>query len=202
MGVSMDGKKVRFFIPLFVCGLLACVSAQAAVIEISAMLAYSTSDFEDGYHSLQRRYTGTIDFKFTPVSALEFEYTDSTTRITFPTTLGGYIALPTRQVTNYKDQVYSFNWVQNLVSTKWILQPYFVIGGGKMHRVVTVDLPEYRYSEKSSQNLTTGTGGLGVRLFMTKAMAVKAEAKTYVPEFRFSKWKENQMLSLGLSWAF
>ena len=172
------------------------------MVEISGMLAYSTSDFDDGYHSLQRRYTAQLDFKFTPVSALEFEYTDSITKISYPTTLGGYLLLPTRQATTYKDKIYSFNWVQNIVPSKWILQPYFVIGGGRMTRVVTVELPDIPYRQESSQNVTTGTGGLGVRLFFTRSMAVKAEAKTYVPNFQFAKWKETQMLSVGVSWTF
>ncbi len=50
--------------------------------------------------------------------------------------------------------------------------------------------------------MTSGTGGVGLRLFLTKSLAFKAEMKTYVPNFQFSKWKENQMTSFGLSWMF
>ncbi len=203
----MDGKNVRHFCRLFalawfITSAMALPLASAAVIEVSGMLAYSTSDFNDGYHSLQRRYTGQIDFKFTAVSALEFEYTDSTTKVSYNTDLGGLLKNPTRQASTYHDQIYSFNWVQNLVSSKWILQPYFVIGGGRMTRKHSVELPHFAYRAESTQNVTTGTGGLGLRLFLTKSMAIKAEAKTYVPSFQFSKWKENQMLSVGLSLAF
>jgi hypothetical protein len=194
----MDGSTIRFL------ALLAFLptTSLAAAVEISGMLALSKSDFADGYRSDTRRYTGSIALKFTQVSAFELEYTDSTTKTSFPTTLGGLVLRATNQAVTYRDQVYSFNWVQNLVSTKWIIQPYFVVGGGRMVRKVTVELPEYAYRQETVQNVTSGTGGFGLRIFLTKSLAFKAEAKTYVPNFQFSKWKENQMVSLGLSWAF
>jgi hypothetical protein len=199
MRISMDGKTIRF---LALLCLLAPFPCRAAVVEISGLLALSKSDFADGYRSDTRRYTGSIAFKFTQVSALEIEYTDSTTKTSFPTTLGKLLLKATNQAVTYRDQVYSFNWVQNLVSSKWIIQPYFVFGGGRMVRKVTIELNEYGYREETVQNVTSGTGGVGLRIFLTKALAFKAEAKTYVPNFQFAKWKENQMVSLGLSWAF
>ncbi len=217
----MDGKKIRYLglppqrpikelprqrpISLALIAALFFLTptlAAAAVIEISAMLAYSTSDFADGYKSTQRRYSGSMDFKFTPVSALQFEYMDSSTSISYNTTLGQVLTTPTREAITYLDKVYSFNWVQNLVPSKWIIQPYFVIGGGRLTRRYTDELPEFGFKQVTTQNVVTGTGGLGIRLFFTRSMAIKAEAKTYVPNFQFSKWKENQMLSVGLSWMF
>lgn len=197
----MDGKTAQLFLKFLLC-LLTPGVANAASVELSAMLALTKSEFSDGYKSETRRYTGSVAFKFTAVSALEFEYTDSLTQTSFTTTLGGLLLRPTKQEVTYKDQIYSFNWVQNLVSSKWILQPYFVIGGGRMTRKVTITLPEVPYSQNSSQNVTQGTGGLGLRIFLTKAMAIKAEVRTYVPDFKFSKWKETQMTSVGLSWMF
>ncbi len=196
----MDGITIRSF--LFLLASLFPLAANAAVVELSGMIALSKSEFADGYRSDTRRYTASIDFKFTSVSALEFEYMDSTTKTSFSTTLGNLLLRSTRQEVTYKDQVYSFNWVQNLVSSKWIIQPYIVFGGGRMVRHVKVDLPEYAYSESTVQNVTSGTAGAGLRIFLTKALAFKTEAKTYVPNFQFAKWKENQMISFGLSWLF
>ncbi len=198
----MDGKTVRF-LALFLCSLVFSPGvAKAGTVEISGMLALSNSDFSDGYKSETRRYTGSIDFKFTAVSALEVEYTDSTTNQEFPTTLGGRLLKPTTEKISYRDQVYSFNWVQNLVSSKWILQPYVVFGGGRMVRKAQISLPEYSYAEDSTQNVTSGTAGVGLRVFLTKSLALKAEMRTYVPNFEFKKYKENQMTSVGLSWMF
>jgi hypothetical protein len=199
MRISMDGKKALLFATLMAC-FPAPVSA--AVIELSGMVAYSKTQYDDGYRAMQRRYTASIDFKFTPVSALQFEYTDSTSKVSYMTDLGQLLAQDTRQHVNTYDKIYSFNWVQNLVPAKWIVQPYFLLGGGKMVRKYTIEVPELSYSLSGSQNQTTGVGGVGLRIFLTKNMAVKTEMKTYVPKFQFSKWKENQMMSAGLSWMF
>ncbi len=185
---------------LLLCGIPR--AANAAVVEISGMVAYSRSRITDDYTSMQRRYTGSIDFKFTAVSAFELEYTDSLTEETFPTDLDGRLPKTTQQNTSYHDTIYSFNWVQNLVSSKWIIQPYFVVGGGRLSRHYSIALPEFGVTQTLSQNVTTGTGGLGLRIFLTRNMAVKGELKTYVPNFQFAKWKDNEMLSAGLSWSF
>lgn len=196
----MDGKKI------LIASMLALVfgltEAKAAVIELSGMLAYGKTDFADGYKSTQRRYTGSIDFKFTPVSALQFEYTDSRTDVSYPVNIGAYLPYMVVEQSNYKDKIYSFNWVQNLVPSAWIIQPYIVFGGGKMKRTFTRSYPELRLSQTLVQDVTNGTGGVGIRIFFTKRMAIKGEVKTYVPDFRFSKWKENQLFSTGLSLVF
>ena len=176
-------------------------AAFAAQVEISGLVSYNNADFGGGFTSLERRYTGTVDFKFTPVSALEFEYTQSFSQYTSPNT-DGLVSFSTRQITSYDDTIYSVNWVQNLVSSKWLLQPYFVIGGGRLVRRYSQAYPDLGVTETISENVFTGTGGLGLRLFLTRSMAIKGEAKTYVPNFQFSKWKQNEALSVGLSWTF
>lgn len=196
----MDGRTTRFLI--IAAAFFAMPAAKAAQVETSAMIAYSKSNFNDGYSSMQRRYTGTIAFKFTAISALEFEYSDSVSKVSYLTDIGTKLPSYTRLAYTYKDKVYSFNWVQNLVPSKWIIQPYLVLGGGKMQRRATEELPELGYSRTVTQNVTSGTGGAGLRIFLTRNMAIKLEARTYVPNFNFKKWKENQMTSAGLSWLF
>jgi hypothetical protein len=175
---------------------------RAAQVELSGMVAYSKSNFNDGYDSMQRRYTGTVSFKFTQVSAIEFEYTDSVAKTSYLTNVGSQLKYYTRVAYTYRDKVYSMNWVQNLVPSKWIIQPYFLIGFGKMQRKATEEYPEIGYSASVTQNVSSGTGGGGLRIFLTKNMAIKFEARTYVPNFNFKKWKENQMTSAGISWLF
>jgi hypothetical protein len=201
MRISMEGK-VALLIGLL--SLFGGIESRAATVELSGLVAFGKADFEDGYKSDQRRYTGSIDFKFTSVSALQLEYTDSYTEVSYPINLSSMLIIPrkTTQTISYRDKIYSFNWVQNLVPSKWIVQPYFVVGGGKMQRKVDKAIPELGIAESDTQNVTTGTGGVGLRIFLTRSMAVKGEIKTYVPKFQFSKWKENQLLSVGLSWVF
>ncbi len=195
----MDGKKVFLWV-LF--AIMPWQWAVAATIELSGMVAYGRANFSDGYNSVQRRYTGSIDFKFTPVSALQFEYTDSTTKISYPVNISSILPYPvyTTEATTYRDKIYSFNWVQNLVPTKWLVQPYVLLGGGKMKRNLLREYPELGIYQTISQSVSTGTAGIGLRVFLTKNMAIKGEAKTYVPKFQFRKYKENQMFSVGVSW--
>ncbi len=195
----MDGKKILFLIATF---LWPVFCAHAAVVELSGLVSYGRVNFADGYKSTLRSNSGSIDFKFTQVSSIQFEYTDRITKVSYPTNVGGELAFYTPEATTYKDKIYSFNWVQNLVPAKWIVQPYVVLGGGKMKRQLRREYPELGVSQSVTQNVTTGTAGVGLRVFLTKTMAIKSEMKTYVPKFQFSKWKENQQYSVGLSWLF
>jgi hypothetical protein len=205
MQISMDGKKIRLWpcLALSALAFFLCPSAMAAVVELSAMISYTKEDLPNGYKSTQHRYTGTVDFKFTQVSAIEFEYTDSRTNVAYPTTVGTFLPIATTETVLQHDRVYSINWVQNLVPSKWILQPYFVIGGGRMVQKYADTIPTYGITvQEFAQDVTVGTGGLGCRLFFTHNMALKAEAKTYVPKFHFRDWKQDEQLSIGLSWSF
>ncbi len=196
----MDGKKLLL---LFAIGLGIVAPARGAVIELSGMVAYNKAQYSDGYKSFQRRYTGSVDFKFTQVSALQFEYTDSITKVSYLADLSNILpGLSTPEATTYKDKIYSFNWVQNLVPSRWLIQPYIVFGGGKMRRFIIREYPVLGIYQSVVQSVATGTGGIGLRIFLTKNMAIKGEIKTYVPRFKFSLWKENQLFSAGLSWVF
>lgn len=201
----MEGRRWFLILCVLFCLLATMLSAavaKAAVIETSAMVAYSKAGFSDGFKSSQRRYSAGIEFKFTPVSGIQFEYTDSVSKTSYPTDIGRILPFYVTESITYKDKVFSFNWVQNLVPAKWIIQPYFKLGGGKMTRKYTRELTGYGVIDRITQNVTTGVGGVGVRLFLTRSMAVKGEFNSYVPDFRFSKWKESQLMSVGLSWVF
>jgi hypothetical protein len=207
MDASTDGKPdwaamQAFLLFAYVFMWVASPAAKAAQVEISGLVSYSNADFGGGFSSVERRYSGTVDFKFTAVSALEFEYTQSYSSYTSQSYLDGILVNPIKEIVSYNDTVYSLNWVQNLVSAKWILQPYFVIGGGRLIRHYSDSYPDVPFTTTMSQNVFTGTGGLGLRLFLTRNMAIKGEAKTYVPNFQFSKWKQDEALSVGLSWTF
>lgn len=200
--------KSLFKIAVFFFALMASFSADcwSAALELSGMLSYSKTEIPDSehYRSEQRRYTGTVGFKFTAVSELEFEYTYATTKTSYQTNIGINLPQYTTEAITSVDKIYSFNWVQNLVPSRWVAQPYFVIGGGKMFRTYTREYPAFGsdYTLSIQQNVVSGTGGLGLRIFLTRNLAIKAEMKTYVPKFQFSKWKQSQVQSVGLSWSF
>ena len=200
----MDGKPAGFLSRLSALLLLSLAlsgNGHAAVVELSAMASYSTSKFDTNVTNTTRRYSGSFDLKFTAVSAIEFEYTDGLSEFSYPSDLG-ILSSATKVQESYRDTIYSINWVQNLVSSKLILQPYFVIGGGRLTRKFSRSLPEFGYGQTTTENVLTGTGGVGLRLFLTRSLALKGELKTYVPNFQFAKWKDNEALSAGLSWSF
>ena len=196
----MEGKTRVYF--LVAALLLFTQPAHAALIELSGLFSYGRSRLTDGYSSDQWRYSGSIDFRFTPVSSIQFEYMSSTTKVQYPVNVGVIIPQNTTEVNRYDDRVYSFNWVQNLVPSKWLVQPYLKAGGGKLHRVQTIEYPQYGLKQSVTSDVVTGVGGLGIRIFLTRSMAIKGEIVSYVPDFRFRLWKENQMFSAGVSWLF
>jgi len=203
----MDGNTRKYKILYIVVLLLGnlfqfSTTAFSAVIEVSGMMSYGRSRFADGYNSTQRRYTGSLEFKFTPVSSIQFEYTDSTTKVSYLTNVGTLLTYYTTEAITYDDKIYSANWVQNLVPSKWLVQPYFKIGGGKMTRKYSKEYPQFGLKESVTDNSVTGVAGLGLRIFITRSMALKGEFNTYVPNFHFKSWKENQLFSTGVSWVF
>lgn len=196
----MDGKRWLFLIAFFLP-----ITASAAVVEMSFLAGYGRSEFKVNgghYKALQRKYSGSIDLKFTQVSSLQVEYSDTMNRISSPTNVGVVVTQYTTETITYQDKIYSFNWVQNLVPSKWLIQPYIKFGGGRINRRQTLEYPEYGEKYTVTQKIVTGVGGVGLRIFLTKSLALKGELNTYVPDFKFSVWKQNQMFTSGLSWLF
>lgn len=203
----MDGRKPQKTIRFY---LLAALAAQifistlsvAAIIETSFMANFDRAKFAGNYNTSQRRLTADLDFKFTAVSSIQIEYVDSVSKASYPTNVGTLLPHYTADNVTYQDRVYSVNWVQNLVPSKWVIQPYFKVGGGRMVRKYREELPEFNYVTTASENIVTGVGGLGLRIFLTKNMAIKGEFSTYVPKFHYKSWKDNEQVSYGISWTF
>jgi hypothetical protein len=196
----MEGRSQLYLFLIIVLSLLFPHKGFAGVIETSIMGSYNRSQPAEGYRSTKRSYTGSIDFKFTAVSAVQFEYTHATSVYTFPSTLGGLLGTAVTVTLRQEDQLYNVNWVQNLVPAKFLIQPYFKVGIGRLLHKERQDF--IGIVETSSQRYVNGVGGIGLRIFLTRNMALKGEFVTYVPDARFSKWKDNQNFSGGLSWVF
>lgn len=202
MGLSKDGMRLILAV-IMGWALLQPTIAPAGVFEISGTVAYSTSNLNSLSYSRQNRYSAELAWRFTQVSAIEISYMRSRTKIAQTIPLQSMLYPSITQTVLYDDHVYSASWVQNLVPATWILQPYFKIGGGRLNRKQKVDysvplIP----NQEANQKVDTGVAGFGARLFLTKSMALKGEFVTYVPKYRFSKWKDAQMFSVGLSWIF
>ena len=174
----------------------------AGALEISGTIAYGKANLGGNAYSRQNRYSGEIAWRFTKVSALEASYMRSRTKISQPINLDFLLFQTIHQAVTYDDHVMSLSWVQNLVPANFIVQPYFKIGGGRLLRRQTVEYSALFSKQEVTQKSDTGVAGVGLRIFLTKNMAIKGEVVTYVPKFRFSTWKDSQMFSVGLSWVF
>lgn len=195
---SLVGK---FF--LFTClSLSTATSAMAGAIELSGMISYGRSNLGDGASSRQNRYTAEVAWRFTKVSAFELAYSTSRTKITQPVNLNSVIFTTVNQTTIYDDEVYSASWVQNLVPSSFIIQPYAKLGGGRLIRKQRAEYSALFAAQELTQKSVTGVAGLGLRIFLTRNMALKGEFVTYVPKFRFKEWQDSQNFSGGLSWMF
>lgn len=176
----------------------------AGVLELSGTVAYGKAQLGPNASSRQNRYTGELAWRFTKVSALEFSFSRTRSKMSQTVALNSVLVPTLTQVLTYNDDVYSASWVQNLVPANFIIQPYFKVGGGRMLRKQKAEYSNQTIiqNQEITQRVETGVGGVGCRIFLTKSMALKGELVTYVPKFQFSKWKESQMFSVGLSWIF
>ncbi len=173
-------------------------------VEISATLSYGKSELGNRAFTRQNRHSFSVAFRFTKVSAIEVSYLKSRTRVFTPDVLNSIISEVVDQTVTYDDTVYSASWVQNLLPSRFILQPYFKIGSGRVVRKQNVHYTSILSSENSEniQASATGVAGVGVRLFLLKNMALKGEFVSYIPKFRLSTWKDSQLFTGGFSWLF
>lgn len=205
--VSIDIQKlISFAWFLFVAVLFLFTSTANArpAVEISSMFSYGKSELGGGAFTQQTRYSFSFALRFTKVSAIEVSYLRSKTKNFSPDVLDSLVSDVIDQTLTYDDTVYSANWVQNILPSKWILQPYLKVGAGRLIRKQRVDYTGILSGESKEtiQESVTGVVGAGVRLFLLKNMALKGEFISYMPKFRLSTWKDSQLFTAGFSWLF
>src|SRR3989344_803971 len=198
-GIRKSGMALAAFLAMMIAG-----PVHAAVFELSGAVAYGKANLGPNASSRQNRYTAEFAWRFTKVSAIELSFMRTRSKMSQTVALNSVLVPTLTQALTYDDDVYSASCVQNLVPANFIIQPYFKVGGGRLIRKQKAEYSNQTIIENQeiSQRVETGVGGVGCRLFLTKSMALKGELVTYVPRFQFSKWKDSQMFSVGLSWIF
>lgn len=172
------------------------------IFEISALIAYSQSKFDEKTYSRQNRYTGEFAWHFTSVSAIEFSYSRSYTKIAQTVTTSSLLFPTITESVTYDDTVYGASWVQGLLPADFLLMPYFKVGAGRMVRKQKVEYSALVNTQEFSQKADTGVAGAGVKITLTKSFSVKGELVSYMPNFKLSTWRDSEMFSVGLSWMF
>lgn len=165
------------------------VEARAgSTIEISTGLSFYQSNYSEGNYSWTRRWGASFGFHFTELTQLEFSFQDITDRTVLP----GY------EDTTFHDQVYSMDIVQSLTPRNSPLQPYVKAGIGQLNRSATGT-----YANGASPPLVvdslTGVIGAGLRVYLTRQFAIRAEGTSYLTGGAISTWQNNFSGTLGVS---
>lgn len=179
-----------FIISIFAlfCG---AASAEAGFWEVSTGLNYSRSKYSGGSYTWSRRLGGSIGYNFNDSSTLEFAAQKSYERNHYE----GF------EDSFYDDQVYSVNFVWNILSKQSMFQPYLKAGVGQLVRNATV----YNASGQSQlQELDqlTGVIGAGLRIYLTKTTALRLEGTSYLSGAKLGTWRDNFGTTFGISLYF
>lgn len=160
--------------------------------EISLGFSYSTQRFAENSYSWNRRIGGSVGY-FLPwgITEIEFAFQDVVDR----TKIDGF------QDTTFHDQIFSGNVVQQLVPKDWPVQPYVKLGLGQLNREATGTYAFGSAPPAILDSLTIITGA-GLRIYITKIFAIRAEATSYIQGADFSTWERNLAFTAGLSVVF
>jgi hypothetical protein len=167
------------------------VAAQADYWEFSSGASYTRSKYPGGSYSWSRKFGGSIGYNFTDSSTVEFGYQKSRERNHYE----GF------EDSFYDDQVYSVNWVQNLLSKQAVIQPYFKLGVGQLIRKASI-YDNLGRSQIQSLSQITGVAGGGFRIYLTKTFAIRLEGTSYLAKGKLNTWKDNFGMTFGASIYF
>jgi hypothetical protein len=166
------------------------VQARAENFELSAGFSFNRTNYSPGNFSWTRRLGGSLAFKFSPLSSIEFAMQDVYDR----TNIMGY------EDTYFHDEIYSVNWVQNLFTFASV-QPYFKVGAGQLNREAGGS-----YANGASPNPRTDSVtaiiGAGTRVYVTRGFGIRIEMMSYLTGGSIATYKDNVGFTVGASVAF
>ncbi len=184
---------MRFFRVIIILIFVPFVSfAGDGVFEVSAGIAYSRSNYTGDNFSWSKRIGASFGYHLSQFSEIELAFQDVYT----VTQIAGF------ENTTFHDQVYSINWVQSLLPKSFAIQPYVKLGVGQLNRDAT---GTYGFGVASPPTLVdsvTAILGAGLRIYITRTFAIRAEAASYLTGGSISTWKDNVATTVGLSYLF
>lgn len=183
-------KKISVFTFLFYV-LISHKSAFAGFFELSGSFSFSSSSFGSGNQQWTRRWGGSLGYYFWSYTEIEFAAQDVLIRTKFSQS----------EDTTYHDQIYSIDWVQSFASRGSTFQPFLKIGIGQLYRKASGYYLDGSSAPVSYGSLT-GVLGAGFRIFLHKAIALKAEGASYLTGAVLSTWQDNFAVSAGVSLYF
>lgn len=174
-----------------VANAIGMLASQAGGLEISGTGMYSKTKYSSTDYNKNTRVIASIGYTFFTFSEIELSYQKSTDR----TFIADY------QDITLRDEVYSANWLQNLLPPSSPLQPYVKGGVGRLHRRITGSYYNTPAPDRDINQLTVVLGG-GVKIFLTRALALRGEATSYLQGGRIRTWKDNVSATVGITLRF
>ncbi len=165
-------------------------TAQANYWELSTGFNYNRSEYSAGSYSWTRRLGGSIGYNFSDSSTIEYSYQKSFERDHYEGFSDSF----------YNDEVFSVNFVWNIMGRTAPIQPYAKVGIGELNREATI------YDSGKTQvqkiNQMTGVLGAGLKLLFTKTLAFRIEGTSYLSGAKISSWKDNIGATFGISFYY
>jgi hypothetical protein len=161
--------------------------AAAGYFEFSGGFSFNRSNYSADSFTWSRHWGSSFGYHFTEHSGIEFSFSDTVDR----NKIDGI------EDTTYHDQVYSVDWIQELTGKGYALQPYFKVGIGQLNRSAggtylgTAPTPVF--------DQVIGVLGAGLRLYVTRNVALRAEGTSYLSGGAIGSWKDNFNTSFGFS---
>jgi len=166
-------------------------SAHAGAFELGFGFFFTRNDYGDGNFSWDRRWGSSFGYHFNEHNEVELAFQDEYTR----NLISGL------EDTAFHDRVISLNWVQSLLGKDYAVQPYLKLGVGQLIRDASgsyatgIPVPE-------EVDSLTGVLGAGMRIYLTRTFALRAEATTYLVGGSLRTWKDNYGVQFGASIFF
>lgn len=176
----------------FACTSLIAVEVKAdGLWEMSLGFSYSRKNYSPSDYESTRRWGATLGYMFLNRSEIELAYQNVIDR---------------RFIKDYEDtvsydQVYSVNWVQNIFGRESSVQPYFKVGVGQINRRNTGTYSN-GYVPPREIDVVTVVLGTGLRIFITRSLALRGEATSYLTGGDIKTWQDNVSTTVGASLYF
>ena len=103
--------------------------------------------------------------------------------------------------TTFHDQIFSLDWVQSLASKNSWIQPYVKLGIGQLDQDASGSYAG-GLTPPAVYDSWTVVAGAGLRIFIVRSFALKAEGTTYLTGGNISTWQDNFAVSGGVSLYF
>jgi hypothetical protein len=182
----------RYFIILLITALtIFPMDSFAGVWEASSGFNYNRSEYAGGSYTWTRRWGAALGYNFTDTSQIELSYQNSFDRNHYQNYEDSF----------FRDEVYSMNWVQNILDKTYMIQPYFKLGAGQLHRKASTT-NAVGQSQISETDSFTVVMGIGTRLILTKGFGLRMEGTSFLTAGRLGTWRDNIAVSFGGSLYF